>query len=66
MEYSLIAIFSFTIGLLLYHFLFNKSEPVNFDGLSKDIQYLLDIQRKDWEKGQIDLKGVVNPLKNIR
>jgi DNA recombination protein RmuC len=62
MEYSLIAIFSFILGLLLYHFLFNKSEPVNFDGLSKDIQHLLDIQRKDWEKGQIDLKGVVNPL----
>ena len=62
MEYSLIAIFSFILGLLLYHFLFNKSEPVNFDGLSKDIHHLLEIQRKDWEKGQIDLKGVVNPL----
>ena len=33
MEYSLIAIFSFILGLLIYHFLFNKSEPVNFDGL---------------------------------
>ena len=62
MEYSLIAIFSFILGLLLYHFLFNKSEPVNFDGLSKDIQHLLDLQRKDWEKGQIDLKGVVSHL----
>ena len=62
MEYSLIAIFSFILGLLIYHFLFNKSEPVNFDGLSKDIHHLLEIQRKDWEKGQIDLKGVVNPL----
>ena len=58
-EYSLIAIFSFILGLLIYHFLFNKSEPVNFDGLSKDIHHLLEIQRKDWEKGQIDLKGVV-------
>ena len=55
MEYSLIAIFSFILGLLIYHFLFNKSEPVNFDGLSKDIPHLLEIQRKDWEKGQIDL-----------
>ena len=62
MEYSIISIISVALGLLLYHFLLNKKEDSRSGNLSKEIKYLLEIQRKDWEKGQIDFKGVVNPL----
>ena len=62
MEYSIIAIISLALGLLLYHFLLNKNDGISPDSLSKEIQHLLEIQRKDWEKGQVDFKSVVNPL----
>ena len=62
MEYSIIAIISLALGLLLYHFLLNKNENEGSNNLSKEMQHLLELQRKDWEKGQIDFKGVVNPL----
>ena len=62
MEYSIISIVSVALGILLYHFLLNKKEDSDSGNLSKEIEYLLEIQRKDWEKGQIDFKGVINPL----
>ena len=62
MEYSIIAIVSVIIGFVLSYFLFKKNDGMNTDNLSKDIKHLLELQRKDWEKGQIDFKGVVNPL----
>ena len=62
MEYSIISIISVAIGLLLYHFLLNKNKTSDLDTVPKEFQHLLEIQRKDWEKGQVDFKGVVNPL----
>ena len=62
MEYSIISIISVAIGLLLYHFLLNKNKSNDLDTVPKEFQHLLEIQRKDWEKGQVDFKGVVNPL----
>ena len=60
MEYSItIAIVCLIFGFLLCYFLFKQN---NTDNLSKDIKHLLELQKKDWEKGQIDFKGVVNPL----
>ena len=54
MEYSIIAIISLALGLLLYHFLLNKNGNEGSNNLSKEMQHLLELQRKDWEKGQID------------
>jgi len=62
MEYSIISIISVAIGLLLYHFLLNKNKTNDLDTVPREFQHLLEIQRKDWEKGQVDFKGVVNPL----
>ena len=62
MEYSIISIISVAIGLLLYHFLLNKNKANDLDVVPREFQHLLEIQRKDWEKGQVDFKGVVNPL----
>ena len=61
MEYAIASIISLIIGVFLSYFIL-RSPRDNSSNLSKDIQHLLEIQRKDWEKGQLDLKSLVNPL----
>ena len=62
MEYSIIAAICLILGFLICYFLFKQNNNISTESLSKDIQHLLELQKKDWEKGQIDFKGVVNPL----
>ena len=64
MEYTIIAITCLIVGFLLSYFILKQNKNSDVKNLSNDIKHLLEIQKKDWEKGQIDFKGVVNPLKD--
>ena len=64
MEYAIIVIISLLVGFFLSAFIYNKfNTSVNNDALSKNIEHLLELQRKDWDKGQSDFKGILEPLK---
>jgi len=64
MEYIIISAISITcliVGFLLSLFLNRKEDTGNQS--EKNLEHLLEIQRKDWEKGQSDFKGLIDPLK---
>ena len=64
MEYAIIVIISLLVGFFLSAFIYNKfNSSVNNDTLSKNIEHLLELQKKDWDKGQSDFKGILEPLK---
>ena len=66
MEYAIIAIIvitSLALGFFLNSFLSNNKNKSDNDILSKNIQHLLELQKKDWDKGQSDFKGIIDPLK---
>ena len=64
MEYiiiSAICLFSLISGFLLSFFLIRRSSSDSHS--DKNLEHLLELQRKDWEKGQSDFKGLIEPLK---
>ena len=61
MDFVLVSIISLIIGFMLSYFILRLNKDNN-SNLSKDIQHLLELQKKDWEKGQLDFKGLVNCL----
>ena len=64
MEYIIIftACLIFLIsGFLLSYFFTRKNENIDFS--EKKIEHLLELQRKDWEKGQSNFKSLIDPLK---
>tara|TARA_Y100001970_G_C14232607_1_gene859616 strand:+ start:1157 stop:2257 length:1101 start_codon:yes stop_codon:yes gene_type:complete len=64
MEYAIIVIISLLVGVFLSTFIYNKSNnSLNNETLSKNIEHLLEIQKKDWDRGQSDFKGILEPLK---
>lgn len=64
MEYAIIVIISLLVGFFLSAFIYNKfNSSINNDTLSKNIEHLLELQKKDWDKGQSDFKGILEPLK---
>ena len=61
MEYVLLSIIFLGVGFLLSFIFIHK---INTDkDADKNIEHLFDLQRKDWEKGQSDFRGLVEPLK---
>ena len=64
MEYTIIVIISLLVGFFLSAFIYNKSNnSLNNDSISKNIEHLLELQKKDWDKGQSDFRGILEPLK---
>ena len=61
MEYVIISIICLTAGFLLSFFFIHKMN--NNQNEDKNIEHLFELQRKDWEKGQSDFRGLVEPLK---
>ena len=64
MEYTIIAFTCLIIGFLLSYIILKQNKNIDVKNLSSDIKHLLEIQKKDWEKGQVDFRGVLNPLKD--
>ena len=62
MEYAIISAICLIIGFLLSFFLLRNNESQNNSG--KNIEHLLELQKKDWEKNQVYFKGLVEPLKD--
>ena len=61
MEYVIISIICLAAGFLLSFFFIHKMN--NNQNEDKNIEHLFELQRKDWEKGQSDFRGLVEPLK---
>ena len=62
MEYAIISAICLILGFLLSFFLYRNSGPQNNSG--KSLEHLLELQKKDWEKNQLDFRGLVEPLKD--
>tara|TARA_B100001123_G_C15149401_1_gene962881 strand:+ start:39 stop:1127 length:1089 start_codon:yes stop_codon:yes gene_type:complete len=56
-----ICLFSLIVGFLLSFFFTHRDSTNNHS--EKNLEHLLELQRKDWEKGQSDFKGLIDPLK---
>jgi len=61
MEYTIISVISVVIGALITFFILNKLNDKNKS--NQNIEHLFELQKKDWEKGQSDFKGIIEPLK---
>ena len=65
MEYTIISVISVVVGALISFFILNKLNDKNKS--NQNIEHLFELQKKDWEKGQSDFKGIIEPLKeNLR
>ena len=60
MQYAIISAICLILGFLLSFFFIHKTSNNNSD---KNLEHLLELQKKDWEKNQVDFKGLVEPLK---
>jgi len=58
MEYIIISITAVIFGFFLSQWFINRAERND-----SNIEHLFSLQRKDWEKGQSDFKGLLDPLK---
>ena len=58
MEYIIISIIALIFGFFLSQWFINRVERND-----SNIEHLFSLQRKDWEKGQSDFKGLLDPLK---
>ena len=61
MEYTIISVISVIIGFLISFFILRKSSNKNQS--DQNMEHLFELQKKDWEKGQADFKGIIEPLK---
>ena len=61
MEYTIISVISVIIGSLISFFILNRLNNKNQS--NQNIEHLFELQKKDWEKGQSDFKGIIEPLK---
>ena len=61
MEYTIISVISVVIGAFISFFILNKLNDKNKS--NQNIEHLFELQKKDWEKGQSDFKGIIEPLK---
>ena len=54
MEYAIIVAICLITGFLLSFFLLRNNESQN--NSDKNLEHLLELQKKDWEKNQVDFK----------